>query len=371
MRVCSRCVMDETVPDIVFYDDGRCSCCRVYDEVRTKDLYTDADGAARLERLIDSIKQAGRGRPYDCLIGLSGGVDSSYVAYLVAKEFGLRAIALHLDNGWNTELAVDNVERIVKALNIDLSTHVLDWREFRDIQTAFLKSSISNIEIPTDHAIWAVLVKTAAKMGIPYIIAGNNVVTESIMPESWLYGSKDSRLIRGIHRQFGKMPMKSFPYLTTFDYGYYLLLRGIRWVPILNYVPYIKSEAKQVLMDELGWRDYGGKHYESTFTRFFHAYYLPKKFGYDLRKSYNSALVCSGQITREEALRELAQPPAPTELMEQDRAYVLKKLGLSDADFEAILAAPNKTYADYPNTDDLWRRLDWFVKRARARITRV
>lgn len=371
VRVCSRCVMDGTVPGIVFYPDGRCSCCRGYDEQRTRDLFTDAAGAERLERLVADIKRAGKRATYDCLIGLSGGVDSSYVAYLVAKRFGLRAIAVHLDNGWDTELAVDNVERIVKALDIDLSTHVLDWREFRDIQLAFLRSSISNIEIPTDHAIWAVLVRTAAQMRIKYIIAGNNVVTESIMPESWLYGSKDSRLIRGIHRRFGRVPMRSYPYLTTFDYAYYLLLRGIRWVPILNYVPYVKTEAKQLLMDELGWRDYGGKHYESTFTRFFHAYYLFQKFGYDLRRSYYSALVCSGQMTREEALRDLAEPSAPPELMEQDRTYVLKKLGLSEAEFEAILAAPNKTFADYPSSDALWRRLDWFVRRARARITRV
>lgn len=363
--------MDETVPDIVFYPDGRCSLCRNYDEHRTKEVYTDAAGVARLERLVADIKRAGKGARYDCLIGLSGGVDSSYVAYLVAKRFGLRAIAVHLDNGWNTELAVDNVERIVKVLKIDLSTHVLDWKEFRDIQIAFLKSSISNIEIPTDHAIWAVLVKTAARMGIKYIIAGNNVVTESIMPESWLYGSKDSRLIRSIHQHFGRVPMRGFPHLTTFDYAYYLLLRGIRWVPLLNYVPYVKEEAKQVLMDELGWRDYGGKHYESTFTRFFHAYYLPKKFGFDLRKSYYSALVCSGQLARSTALRNLAQPPAPPELLAQDRDYVLKKLGFTSEEFEAILAAPNKTFADYPNTDGLWRRLDWFVQRARARITRV
>jgi len=363
--------MDDTVPDIVYYPDGRCSCCRAYDEHRTKELFTDAAGAERLDRLIADIKRAGKGKRYDCLIGLSGGVDSSYVAYLVAKRFGLRPIAVHLDNGWNTELAVDNVERIVKVLGIDLSTHVLDWREFRDIQIAFLRSSISNIEIPTDHAIWAVLVKTAAKLGIKYIIAGNNVVTESIMPESWLYGSKDSRLIRGIHRRFGALPMRTYPYLTTFDYAYYLLLRGIRWVPILNYVSYVKAEAKQILMKELGWRDYGGKHYESTFTRFFHAYYLPRKFGFDLRKSYYSALVCSGQVTRAEALHDLAQPPAAPDVMAQDRDYVLKKLGLSQCEFDAILAAPNKTYADYPNTDALWRRFDWFVRRARARITRV
>jgi N-acetyl sugar amidotransferase len=370
-RVCARCVMDDTVPDIVFYDDGRCSCCRPYDEHRTKEIFTDAASAERLEQLIARVKEDGKGKPYDCLIGLSGGVDSSYVAHLVAKRFGLRALALHLDNGWNTELAVANVERIVKTLKIDLSTHVLDWREFRDIQTAFLRSGVSNIEIPTDHAIWAVLLKTASKMSIKYIFAGNNVVTESIMPESWLYGSKDSRLIRGIHKRFGNLPMKSYPYLTTPDYVRYLLVEGIRWVPVLNYIPYVKADAKKLLMDELGWRDYGGKHYESVFTRFFHADYLPAKFGYDLRKSYASALVCSGQITREEALRELEQPPAPKEMLSQDREYVLKKLGLSLEEFAAILAAPNKTFRDYPNTDGLWRSMDWFVRRARARVTRV
>lgn len=363
--------MDDTVPDIVFYGDGRCSCCRPYDEHRTKEVFTDAASAARLEQLIEQVKADGRGKPYDCLIGLSGGVDSSYVAHLVVKRFGLRALAVHLDNGWNTELAVANVERIVKLLGIDLSTHVLDWREFRDIQIAFLRSGISNIEIPTDHAIWAVLLRTAAKMDLRYIFAGNNVVTESIMPESWLYGSKDSRLIRGIHKRFGKLPMRSYPYLTTLDYVRFLLVKGIRWVPVLNYVPYVKTDAKKLLMAELGWRDYGGKHYESVFTRFFHADYLPARFGYDLRKSYASALICSGQMTRDEALRELEHPPSPKEQLAQDREYVLKKLGLSSDDFAKLLVEPNKTFRDYPNTDGLWRRMDWFVRRARARVTRV
>lgn len=363
--------MDETAPEIAFLSDGRCSFCFNYDEHRTKELFSDAAGAARLESLIEEIRRAGAGKPYDCLIGISGGVDSSYVAYVVAQKYGLRALAIHLDNGWNTELAVDNVERIVKELKIDLTTHVLDWNEFRDIQVAFMRASVSNIEIPTDHAIWAVLVKTAARMGIRYIIAGNNVVTESIMPESWLYGSKDSRLIRAIHRRYGRVPMRSYPYLTTFDYAQYLLLRGIRWVPILNYLPYVKSSAKQLLKDELGWRDYGGKHYESTFTRFFHAYYLPRKFGFDLRKSYCSALVCSGQMTREEALEEVSREPAPPALVAEDREYVMKKLGLDEAEFERIMVAPNKTFADYPNSDALWRRMDWLVRWARARITRV
>lgn len=371
VRVCSRCVMDTTVEDIQFDDAGQCNFCRNYDEVTVKDLYTHDGGEEKLNALIEEIKSKGKGKPYDCLIGLSGGVDSSYVAYLIKKKYGLRALAIHLDNGWNTELAVSNVEHIVKKLDIDLTTHVLDWKEFKDIQTAFLKSSISNIEIPTDHAIWAILIKTAGKMGIPYIIAGNNVVTESIMPESWLYGSKDSKLIKSIHKKFGKVKMKSYPRLTTLNYVDYLLVRGVRWVPILNYVPYVKDEAKQLLIDELEWRDYGGKHYESIFTRFFHAFYLPEKFGFDLRKSYMSALVCSGQVTREKALEELAKPPAPKEMLMQDKDYVIKKLGLTDAEFEKIMTSENKTYEDYPNNDSLWRSFDWFVKLARKRITRV
>ncbi len=371
VKVCSRCIMDETAKEITFDNNGVCNFCHNYDNVLVNDVHTDKGGEEKLEKLIEKIKQKGKNSRYDVLIGLSGGVDSSYVAYVIKKKYGLRAFAVHLDNGWNTELAVANVEQIVKRLDIDLSTYVLDWKEFRDIQTSFLKSSISNIEIPTDHAIWALLIKTAAKMKIPYIIAGNNVVTESIMPESWLYGSKDSKLIKSLHRQFGKVKMKTYPSLSTMDYIDYLLVRGIRWVPILNYIPYNKAEAKQTLIDELGWQDYGGKHYESIFTRFFHAYYLPVKFGYDLRKSYLSALVCSGQISREEALEEISKPPAPKEMLEQDRDYVIKKLGLSEDEFESILKAPNKTYADYPNNESMWKRFNSIIRIARNYIIRV
>lgn len=370
MKVCNKCVMDETASEIVFFDDG-CNFCKYYDEVLVHELFSERGGEEKLNRLIEEIKRKGKNSKYDCIIGLSGGVDSSYVAYVIKKKFGLRPFAVHLDNGWNTELAVANVEQIVKLLDIDLDTYVLDWKEFRDIQASFIKSSISNIEIPTDHAIWALLVKTAGKMNIPYIIAGNNVATESIMPVSWLYGSKDSKLIKSIHKQFGKVKMKTYPSLSTFDYVYYLLLRGIRWVPILNYIPYNKANAKQILMDELGWRDYGGKHYESIFTRFFHAYFLPAKFGYDLRKSYLSALVCSGQITRDEALEELAKPPASREIIEGDRDYVMKKLGFTGTDFEKVMSEAPKTFSDYPNNDGMWKRYDKLIKIARKRITRV
>ena len=371
IKICSRCVMDTTATEITFDDKGICNFCHQYDNVTTKDLYVDKRGEERLNNLIEKIKKDGKSRQYDVLIGISGGVDSSYVAYLVKKIYGLRALAIHLDNGWNSELAVANVEHIVKKLDIDLSTYVLDWKEFKDIQISFLKASVSNIEIPTDHAIWALLIKTAAKHKIPYIIAGNNVVTESIMPESWLYGSKDSKFIKAIHKQFGKVKLKTYPSLSTFDYVDYLLIRGIRWVPILNYINFVKSDAKKILIDELGWRDYGGKHYESIFTRFFHSYYLPVKFGYDLRKSYLSALICSGQMSREDAFEELKQAPIDPDLLKQDRDYVVKKLGLSEEEFEQILKTPNKTYNDYPNNDSLWNNFSWLIKIARSIITRV
>jgi len=363
--------MDTTATEIFFDDNGVCNFCHHYDTNLVNEVFSNKDGEEKIDKLIAEIKERGKNSQYDCLIGISGGVDSSYVAYLVKKKYGLRVFAVHLDNGWNSELAVANVEQILKRLDIDLYTYVLDWKEFRDIQISFLKSGISNIEIPTDHAIWALLIKTAAKMKIPYIIAGNNVVTESIMPESWLYGSKDSKLIKAIHNQFGKVKMKTYPRLTTFDYVQYLLVRGIRWVPILNYIPYVKSDAKKILIDELAWRDYGGKHYESIFTRFFHAYYLPNKFGYDLRKSYLSALICSGQITKIEALEELKNRPAKEEMLVNDKEYVMKKLGLSEKEFEAIIQAPNKTFKDYSNTDGLWRRYSKIIRVARNYITRV
>jgi len=370
-NMCSRCVMDTTAKEISFDDNGECNFCKHYDTVEKHEVFSDKAGQEKLDLLISEIKKKGKNKKYDVLIGLSGGVDSSYVAYLLKKKYNLRALAVHLDNGWNTELAVANVEEVIKRLDIDLITNVLDWEEFRDIQSSFLKSSISNIEIPTDHAIWATLLKTAGKHGISYIVAGNNVVTEAIMPESWLYGSKDSKLIRSIHKKFGKIKMKTYPYLTTFDFFKFLLLRNIRWVPILNYVPFVKEDAKQLLIDELGWRDYGGKHYENIFTRFFHAYYLPEKFGYDLRRCYLSALICSGQMNREEAIKELESPPASKKVLNEDRDYVMKKLGLTNDEFDNIISNSINQYTDFPNNESLWQKFDWFVKMARKRITRV
>lgn len=363
--------MDTSVNEIEFDVDGVCNFCHTYDEQISKDLYYDKNGLERLDKLISEIKKKGSGKEYDCLIGLSGGVDSTYVAYLVKMKYGLRPLAIHLDNGWNSELSVANIEQIVKRLDIDLYTHVLDWELFKDLQISFLKSSIANVELLTDHAIWAVLLHTAAQRKIPYIISGHNIATEAIMPESWIYPSKESRIIKGIQKRFGHYKTNGFPMLSTFNYVDYLLIRRIRWIPLLNYHPYIKSEAKHAIINELGWKDYGGKHYESIFTRFFHAYYLPIKYGYDLRRPYISALILSGQMTREQALKEIAFPTASDEQLNTDRDYVMKKLGLSESEFEEIMSSPPKSFSDYPNNYALWHNLDWIIKKARQWIITV
>jgi len=361
--------MDTTVSDIVFDNDGVCNICTQFLKRIEQELHYHDAGQVLLQALISKIKKTGSCNEYDCLIGVSGGVDSTYVAYLLKRKFNLRPLAVHLDNGWNSELAVANIEQTIKKLDIDLFTYVLDWEEFKNLQTSFLKSSISNAEIPTDHAIWAVLIRMAAGRGIKYIISGSNIATECLMPESWLYGSKDSRIIKDIHRKYGTVKLNTFPSLNTFDFCNYLMIKGIKWVPILNYVPYNKKQAKHVLCRELGWRDYGGKHYESVYTRFFHAYYLPKKFNIDLRRAYISALVVSGQISRDEALSEIEEPPYPSKLMEEeDKAFVMKKLCLSREEFNQIMNSPPKRYTDYANVDKLWKRFRVIVNFARDRV---
>jgi N-acetyl sugar amidotransferase len=357
--------MDTSVPDIQFDEQGVCNYCKYYAERIANELYYDAAGQARLDAIIAEIKRRGARREYDCIIGVSGGVDSSYVAFLTKVKFGLRPLAIHLDNGWDSELAVSNVEKLLRQLGIDLSTHVLDWEEFKDLQVAFLRASIANAEIPTDQAIMAVLFQTAATRSIPYIITGNNLATEAIMPRSWMYTFNDTRLIRSIQNRFGKRKLKTYPLLGIAGYINYVLVKGIKYFPILNYVAYNKMEAKQFLQSELGWRDYGGKHYESIYTRFFQSYLLPRKFNIDKRRAHLSNLILAGQITREQALAEMSAPPISPEQEEVDGEYVMKKLDLNYAEFRDIMSAPIKQPADYPNDSFWWQTLAPMVQFAR------
>jgi N-acetyl sugar amidotransferase len=360
-QICTRCVMDTTDPEITFDEKGVCSHCRAYDTRAKKELFNEKTSADKLDRLVRQIQKDGQGKDYDCIIGVSGGVDSTMAAYMV-KKLGLRPLAVHLDNGWDTELAVQNIERTLRTLMIDLDTHVIDWEEFRDLQMAFLCASVANIEVLTDHAIMAILFHTAAKNNIKYIISGGNVTTEAIMAKSWMYDSRDLRHIRAIHKRFGTLPIRTFPHCSLFRYFSYIFIKGIKYIPILNYINYIKGEAKALIQAELGWRDYGGKHYESIFTRFFQSYYLPKKFNIDKRRAHLSTLICSKQMTREDALQEIEKFLYPAQIFEEDYTFFLKKMKLSVEEFNRIMELPIKTYKDYPSNRFIFRGCPWVIQ---------
>jgi N-acetyl sugar amidotransferase len=367
LRVCTRCIMDSrSDPSISFDGEGVCSHCRRYDELISARVVKGEAGRRAAAELVAKIKKAGRGRDYDCIIGVSGGVDSTYVAYRV-KEMGLRPLAVHFDNGWDSELAVSNIEKVLKRLEIDLFTYVVDWEEFRDLQLAFLKASTPDGEIPTDHGIFALLWRQAAARRIRYIVSGMNFATEAASVPGWSYGHSDWRYIRAVHRQFGTVRLKTYPRFSLVDLAWFNGVRGIRTVSILNYLDYRKSEAMRVLQDELGWVYYGGKHYESIYTRFWQGYVLPRKFGIDKRVAHFSDLINAGQMTRENALEEIMKEPYPAALAEQDRRYVIKKLALTEDEFERLMALPRRSFRDYPNNFARIERLKRLANLLRAR----
>lgn len=359
--------MDTTDPDIVFDAGGVCSHCRRYEQVARQRLIPAAERPARLAALVSEIGECGRGKDYDCIIGVSGGVDSTYVAYLV-KQLGLRPLAVHLDNGWDSELAVANIEKTLKTLGIDLYTHVIDWEEFRDLQLSFLRASTPDGEVPSDHAIFALLYGLAAKYRLRHVILGTNVVSEAILPEKWGYGYFDWRYVRDVHRRFGRRALTTYPHFSLPKLFYFVFIRRIRMVSILNYVEYDKKKAMDVLQKELGWIYYGGKHYESIYTRFYQAYILPRKFDIDKRKAHYSNLVCSGQMTRAEAERLMREPVCPEEILREDRQYTIKKLGLSEAEFEEIMRAPRKLFLDYRTSHGIFEKAKKVINLTRRHI---
>lgn len=346
-QICTRCIMDTSDPNIVFDVNGVCNHCHDYDRLMVQKVMSGKAGAEYLEKLAEKIKRDGRNKPYDCLIGVSGGVDSTYVAYLVKEKMGLRPLAVHMDNGWDSELAVKNIEETLKRLEIDLHTEVLDWEEFRGLQVAFLKASTPDSEIPSDHAIWAVIGDLAEKLKVKYILSGFNVRTETHLPSAWSQGHFDWKYIRSIQKRFGDGKLKTFPHIPFLTY--YRRLQTQKRVDILNYIDFNKTAAMTFLENELGWRYYGGKHHESIYTRFYQGYILPVKFGYDKRRSHLSSLICSEEIKRIDALEEIKKPTYAPSLLEEDREYVAKKLGLVQDGFEEIMSLPKKSFSDYPS----------------------
>jgi N-acetyl sugar amidotransferase len=362
-RQCALTVMDNIAdPGIRFDENGICNYYHEYKAAAAASVVEGEAGEKKIQELVASIKQAGKGKKYDCLIGLSGGVDSTYVAWLV-KQLGLRPLAVHLDNGWNSELAVKNIENIISRLGIDLYTLVVNWEEFRDIQLAYLKASVVDIEVVSDHAIFATMYKLAHEHKIGYIISGTNVVTEHIMPTSWLYQKMDFVNLKDIHRQFGKVKLKTYPTLDFKKYVYYSMVLRLNPVSILNYVPYNKKDVKELITKELGWRDYGGKHYESIFTKFYQAYILPEKFKIDKRKAHLSTLICSGQLTKEQALQELEQKLYDPKELANDKEYVLKKFGLTADAFDAIMQTPPRAHQEFKTDAHLKQGYMNFLKK--------
>lgn len=364
---CTLTVMDTIAdPDIRFDGEGICNYWHEY-QAAAKALAGESARNEALEKLLDRIKRDGKGKQYDCVIGLSGGVDSTYVAWLT-RQWGLRPLAVHLDNGWNSELAVMNIESIVRTLDIDLYTLVINWEEFRDIQLAYLKASVVDIEVVSDHAIFSTVYRLAAQYRIPHILSGTNIATEFIMPPSWIYSKMDFANLRHIHDTFGRLRRKTYPSYNFLKHLYYNACRRLTPVSILNYVTYNKQQAKKTISEQLNWRDYGGKHYESIFTKFYQAYILPQKFGIDKRKPHLSTLICSGQLSKAEAMKELEQPLYQPDELIKDKEYVLKKLGLSEHAFDEIMALTPRPHADF-RSDLGWKKryMDLLVKTAPIR----
>lgn len=366
---CTRTIMDTTDPDIWFDENGVSSHALSFDEVFAPDLVRAQRGERRdeLDKLVATVKAAGEGKPYDCIIGVSGGVDSTYLT-LQAVRLGLRPLIVHFDSGWNSELAVGNIHNLVTTLDLDLYTHVVDWREMKDLQLAYFKASLANCDVPTDHAFGWVAYQQAKKYGIKYILSGGNAATESVLPESWGYNADDARHLRAVHRRFGSTKLKTYPVMGMFQrHIWFPLVRRISTVRPLNYMPYLYEDAKRDITESVGWRDYGGKHYESVFTRYFQGYYLPHKFGYDKRLAHYSSLVLSDQITRDQALALMESTNYPEQLRKQDHEFIAKKLGLTVDELEALIELPPVDYSAYPNSEALWA----FIRKVGAPVGRL
>ncbi|EJN37604.1 N-acetyl sugar amidotransferase [Pseudomonas sp. GM84] len=351
-KICTRCIMDTSDPNIRFDQHGVCEYCANFDSEIKPNWDTGARGEAELMALAEKIKQHGKGKDFDCIIGLSGGLDSSYAAYVAKNVMGLRPLLFHVDAGWNTDQAVGNIERLVDGLGLDLYTDVINWEEMKDLQVAFLRSQISDQDLPQDAAFFSSLYKFAHKHKIKYVLTGANYSTECCRePEEWGgYPGIDKTLFNDIHGQFGKRSLKSFPLVDILTYKiYYQRILGMQIVKPLNLVPYVKADAEATLERLFGWKRFKHKHHESRFTRFYEDYWMPRKFGYEKRRAHFSSLIMTGQLTREAALERIAQPEMDENFLKSEFEYVAHKLDLTVPELQGIFEGQNKTFRDYKN----------------------
>ncbi len=350
-QVCTNCVMDTTDSKITFDEKGICDHCHNYYENILPNWHTDEKGRHLLEKTIEEIKKESKGKDFDCILGISGGVDSSYMLHIVVKEFGLRPLVFHVDAGWDTEIAVQNIQKLIDGLQLDLYTEVIDWEEMKEFQLALFRAGIPHLDIPQDHAFIATLYNFADKYNIKYILNGSNYSTECVRnPMEWLYYGTDMLQINDLLKKFCRVKLKTYPFSSIYRHKIYLrYIRRVRVFKPLNYVPYIRSEAVKVLEREYGWKPYGQKHFESRFTKFFEGFWLPGRFGFDTRRVQFSSLILTGQMTREEALEKLKHPAYDPKTIEDEFKYIATKLGITTDELWGFFKMPKKFYWDYKN----------------------
>ena len=349
IQSCTNCVMDTTDSNLTFDSNGVCDYCRNYKLKLNKDIQTKT--LSDLEVYVKKIKLAGKNKQYDCIIGLSGGADSSYLVYYAKEVLGLRPLVFTVDTGWNLNVAIENIERLVKSLKLDLYTEVINWNEMKDLQRSFFLADIPYQDLPQDHVIFAGLYRYAVKHNIKYVLTGSNTTTEGVRPPiEWVYFN-DIKLIKSIHKKYGKLSLKTVPLVGMIKYKiFYEYILGMKRFYPLDYINYNKEEVEKLLYTKFGWQKYENKHYENVFTRFYEGYYLIKKFNFDKRKCYQSNLILSGQINKVEALSSLSKNPYDENLIKKDMKYIAKKMSFSLSEFEDIINRRGKTYKDYPNS---------------------
>lgn len=361
-RVCSRGVWDESIPGISFDENGNSNYSKIFDNI-LKDFELGESGNKKWEHIVEEIKKAGKGKPYDCIIGVSGGTDSSYLLHL-AKKYKLRPLAVYLDNGWSTNIAVSNIKKVLTPLQIDLVTHVIDYEEVKDVLKAYLRAQLPWADSPTDIAIRAILYKIANRYGLKHILIGHDFRSEGFQPTEWTYS--DDKQLRVLSKKFSNRSLKTFPNLTLPSFIYYSFVKRIKYVKPFFYLKYSKQSAKAFLEKTYGWEDYGGHHYENIFTKFIISYWLYEKFGIDKRKISYSAQILSGEMTRGQAMMEIEKIPYNREQIDGDIAYICKKLDISIEEFHMLMQGKNKLFSDYPSYYPLYqsfKKIIFFVLR--------
>ena len=355
-KICTRCVMDTSDSKITFDSKGVCDHCNTFDTDIITKWNPEGIDTSTLDILVQKIKQEGKDHDFDCIMGMSGGIDSSYLLYVMKEKFGLRPLVFHVDAGWNSQIAVNNIEKLVDGLGLDLFTEVIDWEEMKDLQLSFFKSGVPHIDVPQDHAFFATMYNFASKHKVKYILTGANYSTECIRnPLEWMYYQSDSIQLMDIHKKFGSKPLKNYPITSILWHKIYLpYIKGIKVIKPLDYVPYHKEKAMQLLVDKFGYQKYPQKHFESRFTRFYESYWLPERFGYDTRKVQYSSLILTNQMTRDEALKKLDYPPYDQSNIKNDFEYIANKLSISIEELQSYMDMPKKTYKDYKSQESIY-----------------